>query len=298
MLLTIERNRKWWTMVAITLTLIPVSVSFSGLTVALPTIGTDLHTSTADLQWMVTAYLLAFAAPTVAAGRLADIFGRRRVLLIGTIVFMVASVACGLAQDEWWLIAARVVQGLGASALFAPSLSIVSNAFPPEERSKGVGAWASVGGVGAAAGPLVGGFLTDAVSWRWLFFVNVPIGLLAIFLTVAAVRESRDETVGRHVDLVGLVSLTAGLTALVLALHQSGTSGWGSPVVIGSLVAAAVLLTLFVFVEPRLRDPLVELGLFRDRGYLGAIAVAFAQNFGFGAILFFLVLYIQHVLGY
>ena len=112
MLLIIERNRKWWTMVAITLTLIPVSVSFSGLTVALPTIGTDLHTSTADLQWMVTAYLLAFAAPTVAAGRLSDIFGRRRVLLIGTIVFMVGSVACGLAQDEWWLIAGRVVQGL------------------------------------------------------------------------------------------------------------------------------------------------------------------------------------------
>lgn len=293
-----ERNRKWWTVAAMALTTLLVTIDFNGLTVALPTIGRDLGTSTTDLQWTVNAYLLAFAAPTVAAGRLADIFGRRRVLLIGTVVFVIASAACGLAQVDWQLITGRVVQGIGASAFFAASLSIVSNAFPPEERSRGIGVWAGVGTVGLAVGPLVGGFLTEAASWRWFFFVNIPIALLAIFLTVVAVRESRDETVGRHVDLIGLVTVTAGLTLLVLAIQQSDTLGWGSPVVIGLLVAAMVLLGVFMLVEPRLRDPLIELGLFGNRGYLGANAVAFAQNFGFGALMFFLPLYFQNVLGY
>lgn len=293
-----ERNRKWWTVVAMALTTLLMTIDFNGLTVALPTIGRDLDTSTAGLQWTVNAYLLAFAAPTVATGRLADIFGRRKVLLIGTVVFVVGSAASGLARADWWLVAARVVQGLGASTFFAASLSIVSNVFPPEERSRGIGIWAGIGAVGLAIGPLVGGFLTEALSWRWFFFINIPIALPAILLTVVAVRESRDETAGRHVDLVGLVTITAGLTALVLAFQQSGVSGWGSPVVIGSLAAGVVLLALFAFVEPRLRDPLIELGLFGNRGYVGANAVAFTQNFGFGALSFFLTLYLQNVLGY
>jgi EmrB/QacA subfamily drug resistance transporter len=293
-----EMNRKWWTVAAMALTTLLMTIDFNGLTVALPAIGRDLDTSTMDLQWTVNAYLLAFAAPTVAAGRLADIFGRRKVLLIGTTVFVVGSAASGLAQADWWLIAARVVQGVGASAFFAASLSIVNNAFRPEERSKGIGVWASAGTMGLAVGPLVGGFLTEALSWRWFFFMNVPVGLLAIFLTVVAVRESRDETVGRHVDLLGLVTITGGLTALVLAIQESETTGWGSPIVISMLVVALVLLALFVFVEPRLRDPLIDFGLFSNRGYLGANAVAFTQNFGFGAIMFFLTLYLQYVLGY
>lgn len=150
---------------------------------------------------------------------------------------------------------------------------------------------------GLAIGPLVGGFLTEALSWCWFFFVNVPVAVLAIFLTVVAVRESRDETVSRRIDFVGLVTITAGLTALVLALQQSDTLGWGSPMVIGSLVASAVLLGVF-FAEPRVREPLIELGLFANRSYLGANGVAFAQNFGFGALLFLLTLYLQNVLGY
>lgn len=293
-----ERNRKWWTVLATALTTLLITIDFNGLSVALPTIGRDLGTSTTGLQWTFNAYQLAFAAPTVAAWRLADIFGRRKLLLISTTVFAVASAACGLAQTDWFLVAARVVQGIGASAFFAASLSIVSNAFPPSERSRGIGVWASIGIAGVAVGPLIGGFLTEALSWRWFFFVNIPITLLAIFLTVVAVRESRDETASRHVDLLGLVTVTGGLTALVLAIQQGSTSGWGSPVVIGSLVAAVVLLAAFLLAEPRLRDPLIELNLFGDRGFLGANAVAFTHNFGLGAIVFFLPLYFQNVLGY
>ena len=194
-----ERNRKWWTVVAMALATILITIDFSGVMLALPTIGRDLDTSTTGLQWTVNAYLLAFTVPMVAAGRLADIFGRRKVLLIGIAVFVVASASCGLAQADWWLIAARAVQGIGAGVFLTASLSIVSNAFPPEERSKGIGIWAGIIGVGIAAGPLVGGFLTEVASWRWFFFVNIPIALLAIFLTLRAVPESRDETAGARI---------------------------------------------------------------------------------------------------
>ena len=293
-----ERNRKWWTVVAMALTTLLMTIDFNGITVALPTIGRDLDTSTTGLQWTINAYLLALAAPSVAAGRLADIFGRRRVVLIGTVVFICGSTASGLAQADWWLVTARVVQGFGAAAFFAASLSIVSNAFPPEERSKGIGVWAGIGTVGLAIGPLIGGFLTETLSWRWFFFVNVPVALAAILLTLLAVRESRDESASRRVDVLGLLTVTAGLTALVLALQQSDTLGWGSPAVIGALAAAIIFLGLFFYVEPRLREPLIELGLFANRSYLGANGVAFAQNFGFGAMLFLLTLYLQNILGY
>src|SRR5215211_1282359 len=158
-----ERNRRWWVVIAMALTTLLMTIDFNGLTVALPTIGRDLDTSTTGLQWTINAYLLALAAPSVAAGRLADIFGRRRVLLIGTVVFIAGSAASGLAQADWWLIVARVVQGFGAAAFFAASLSIVSNAFRPEERSKGIGVWAGIGTAGLAIGPLIGGFLTQTI---------------------------------------------------------------------------------------------------------------------------------------
>ncbi|WP_101296502.1 MFS transporter [Halegenticoccus soli] len=293
-----EENRRWWVVAATGLAIVLITVDFNGITVALPTIGRDLGTSTTGLQWTVNAYLLAFAASMVAFGRLADIFGRRRVLLVGIGIFVGASALCGLAQTDWWLISARVVQGVGAAAFFAASLPIVSDAFPPEERGKGIAMWAAVSGTGLALGPLVGGFLTEALSWRWFFYFNIPIAAVTVVLTLAAVRESRDETVERHVDLVGLFTVTAGLAALVLGIQQSDTAGWGSPLVIGLLVGAAVLLALFFLVEPRLRDPLIELDLFRDRSYLGANAVGFASNFGTGALLFFLTLYYQNVLDY
>ena len=296
--LVTERNRRWWVVIAMALTTLLMTIDFNGLTVALPTMGRDLDTSTTGLQWTINAYLLALAAPSVAAGRLADIFGRRKVLLIGTVVFIAGSAASGLAQADWWLIAARVVQGFGAAAFFAASLSIVSNAFPPEERSKGIGVWAGIGTVGLAIGPLIGGFLTQTLSWRWYFFVNIPVAVLAIVLTLVTVRESKDESASAHVDLLGLLTITLGLGALVLAIQQGDTLGWSSVLILGSLAVALVLLGLFCIAELRLREPLIDLGLFANRGYLGANGVAFAQNFGFAALLFFLTLYLQNILGY
>src|SRR5919205_221396 len=243
--LVTERNRRWWVVIAMALTTLLMTIDFNGLTVALPTIGRDLDTSTTGLQWTINACLLALAAPSVAAGRLADIFGRRKVLLIGTVVFIAGSAGSGLAQADWWLIAARVVQGFGAAAFFAASLSIVSNAFRPEERSKGIGVWAGIGTVGLAIGPLIGGFLTQALSWRWFFFVNIPVAVLAIVLTLVVVRESRDEDASPHVDIFGLLTITGGLATLVLAIQQGDTLGWGSGLVVGSLLATLVLLGLF-----------------------------------------------------
>ncbi|WP_247002266.1 MFS transporter [Halosolutus gelatinilyticus] len=293
-----DENRKWWVVLATGLAMVLVTVDFNGITVALPTIGRDLDTSTTGLQWTVNAYLLSFAASMVAFGRLADIFGRRKVLLLGIGIFTSASALCGFAQTDWWLISARIVQGVGAAGFFAASLPIVSNAFPSEERARGIAMWAAVSGVGLAIGPLVGGFLTESLSWRWFFFFNVPVAVITVILTLAVVSESRDDSVADHVDIPGLVTVTAGLAALVLGIQQSDTFGWTSPIVIGALVAAAILLGLFAAIEFRVRDPLIDLELFADRSYLGANTVGFTANFGCGALLFFLTLYLQNVLGY
>ena len=293
-----EQNRKWWVVVAIGIAGVLVSVDFNGLTVALPTIGRDLGISTTGLQWTINAYLLAFAAPMVAFGRLSDIFGRRRVLLIGIVVFIVASAFAGMSRSELWLVSARVVQGLGAAAFFAASLPIVSHAFPEKERGRGIALWAAISGVGLAAGPLVGGVLTQMVSWRWFFFFNIPLAGVAVVLTLAAVRESRDETVGHHVDFAGLITVTCGLVALVLGIQQGDTLGWGSPFVLGSLGAAVLLLAAFFVIERRVSDPLIELDLFRSRDFLGANAVGFVVNYGFGALLFYMTLYLQNILDY
>ncbi|MGF1471795.1 MAG: MFS transporter [Rubrobacteraceae bacterium] len=293
-----EQDRKWWVTFAMGLILVLINVDLSALTIALPAIGRGLDTSNANLQWVMNAYILALAAPSVAAGRLADIFGRRKAVLVGTVVFAVGSVFAGFALADWWLIAARVVQGLGAATFFTASLSVVTNAFPQDEQSKGIGLWAAIGGIGLSLGPMIGGFLTDVLSWRWLFFANIPIALITILLTLAAARESRDDTAGRHIDLIGLLSVTGGLVALVFAIQQSSVYGWGSAPVLWSLVVAVILLGIFFLVEPRLHEPLIELGLFANRGYLGANALAATGNFGFGALLFLLTLYLQNVLGY
>ena len=209
--------------------LLILTIDFFGIAVALPSIGHDLRTSTTNLEWTVNAFMLAFAAPMIAVGRLGDIIGRRKVLIIGTVIFALASALCGVASTDWLLIVGRVIQGLGTSMTFANSLSIVSNSFPKEERAVGIGIWTSVGTVGSALGPLVGGVLTQYLSWHWFFFVNIPISIVSIALTLYAVPESRDETASKKIDLLGFVTVTAGIVLFVFGIDLIDTRGWIRP---------------------------------------------------------------------
>jgi EmrB/QacA subfamily drug resistance transporter len=289
-------DRKRLVIIAMAGGMLLITVDFFGLTVALPRIGEDLKTSTSSLLWVVNAYLLAFASPIIAVGRLADIVGRRKVVLAGIVIFVVASAACGIADSPAVLIIARLVQGVGGGTIFATALSVVSNAFPSDQRASAIGIWSGIGCVGSAIGPFVAGVLTQSASWRWFFFINVPIGIAVIVLTLTSVEESKDETFTGHIDWTGFGLITTGMVLFILALQDSGTEGWGSPLIIGSLVGGVALLIAFVVVETRVRDPLVEFGLFRSLPFAGAAVVSFVGNWMFGSILFFLTLYLQEVL--
>lgn len=292
-----KRSDKWWVVAAMSLPLFILTVDVNGAFVALPEIGLDLNASTSSLQWVMNAYLLAFAAVLLPIGRVADVVGRRRVLLAGVILFGTASLVNGLAPNEVVLIAGRAVQAVGAAMFFATSLSIVTGVFPQEERARGIGIWTAIGASGAAAGPIIGGVLTELLSWRWFFFVNIPIVVGAVFLTLAVVPESRDETAERHVDLLGFFTSALGIVALVFGIQEGPESGWDSPLVIGSLAAAAALLVGFVVVEMKVRDPLFELDLFKGRDFVSANVVAASQNATFFGVSFFLTLYLQNVEG-
>jgi len=293
-----EQSRKWWVVAAMSGVMILLTVDFFGIAVALPQIGQDLDASTSTLLWSVNAYLLAFVSPMIAIGRFADIFGRRKVVLIGIVLFVGASAACGGSPNDVFLIVGRTVQGVGGGIIFTVSVSIVNNAFPPDERARALGIWSGVGLAGSALGPFVAGILTEFASWRWFFFINVPIGIATLLVTLAAVEESRDPSFTGGIDWAGFATLTIGFVLLILGLQQSGNEGWASAVVLGPIVIGAMFLAGFVVHELRVtrRLPLVEFSLFRDLRFAGAAVVAFVGNWTFGILLFFLTLYLQHVL--
>ena len=290
-----EEGGLWLVVIAMAVPLLMLTIDAFGLTVALPAIGQALDTSTTTLAWVLNAFLFAFAAPQIAAGRLADTFGRRRVVLLGLVTFIAGSVAAGTAQSIAWLIAARTLQGLGTALSFVASLAIVSNAFPPAQRGQAIGIWAAAGTIGQSLGPLVGGVLTEKLSWRWFFFVNVPLGIAAIALTLYAVRESRDPSAPRRFDVRGFAALTVGLILVVLGVQTSGQSGWGSPLVVGSVLAGLASLGLFLVLEPRARVPLIEFALFKNRVFMGTLLVHFSWNWVWSVFMFLLTLYLQHV---
>src|SRR6185503_10616627 len=234
----------------------------------------------------------------VTGGRLGDIFGRRRMFLFGVTAFAASSAAIGLAPDQSWLVAGRAVQGVGAAFMMPATLSIITNAFPPEMRGKAIGTWAGVSGLALAIGPVVGGFLTEHVSWRAIFFLNLPVAAGAVAVTLFATRESRDDTVERRIDVPGIATLSIGLTALVLALIEGNSWGWGSPEIVALLVTAAVALVAFAIVERRVPEPMVDFTLFRSRTFLGTNMVAFIVSFAMLAMFFFTALYMQNILGY
>jgi EmrB/QacA subfamily drug resistance transporter len=293
-----DDNRRWWTLGAMCFALFMVMLDNTAVNVALPSIQADFGASLSALEWTVNAYTLTFAVLLVTGGRLGDIFGRRRMFLFGVVVFALASSTIGFAPTEGWLVASRAVQGIGAAFMMPGTLSIITNAFPPEERGKAIGTWAGVSAIALAVGPLLGGWLTEDVSWRAIFFLNLPVAAGAVVVTLFAAHESRDETVGRTVDIPGIAGITVALTSLVFALVQGNQWGWDSPAIISLLVLSVVAMVAFVIVEKRATAPVVDFEALRSKQFLGANIVAFMVSFGMLAMFFFIALYMQNILGY
>jgi EmrB/QacA subfamily drug resistance transporter len=277
-----------------------VVIDISIVNVALPSIKNALHFSESDLQWVVNAYTLVFAGFLLLGGRAADLLGRRAVLIGGLALFSVASLVCGLATSSSALVVARAVQGLGGAIIAPASLSILTVTFPEgPERNRALAVWGAVAGGGAAVGVILGGLLTQGPGWRWVFFVNVPVGILTALLAPRLLPESRDEDRSRSYDVLGAISATAGLILLVYALVNTNQYGWGSARTIGELIVASTLLLLFVAIEARFAaHPLIPLQIFRSRTLSGANVVALLLGLSIFAVFYFLTLYMQQVLGF
>jgi EmrB/QacA subfamily drug resistance transporter len=293
-----DENSRWWTLGAMCFALFMIMLDNTVVNVALPSIQRDLHASLSALEWTVNAYTLTFAVLLVTGGRLGDIFGRRRMFLFGVMVFGVASAAIGFAPTNTTLVAFRAVQGIGAAFMMPATLSIITQAFPPHQRGTAIGTWAGVSALALAIGPVLGGFLTEQVSWRAIFFINPPIAVIAVAVTLFAARESRDESVSRTVDFPGIAAITIGLTALVLALVEGNAWHWASTRVIALLAVAVVAIVAFFQVELRSAAPMVNFSFFRSRTFLGANVVGLIVSFAMLAQFFFLALYMQNILKY
>ena len=275
-----------------------VVIDASIVNVALPSIGRHLHFSRTDLSWVVNAYTLTFGGFLLLGGRLSDLLGRRRMFMLGAVLFSLASFAGGVAQSEGWLLAARAVQGLGAALVSPAALSIMTTTFAEgEERNRALGVWGAVAGAGAAAGVLLGGILTSGLSWRWVLFVNVPIGLTLAALAPRILRESRAEDRASF-DFPGAITVTAGLSLLVYAIVDAVNAGWGSAATLSKIGGALVLLAAFVIIELRERHPLMPFSIFRLRTLRGANVVGLLVGMSLLSMFFFLSLYLQNVLHY
>ena len=292
-----EENRKWLTLAAVSFGLFMIMLDNTVVNVALPSIQRELDADLSELQWIVTGYALTFAALMLVGGKVADAYGRRRVFVIGIVVFTVASLLCGLASSGEMLIAARVLQGSGAALMNPATLSIIAATFPPRQRGTAIGIWAGVSALALAIGPLVGGLITEHLDWSWIFFVNVPIGILGIVASYLFIDESRDETHVR-LDLPGLATSAVGLFALTYALIEANTYGWSSTRIVGSFVLAGALLFAFVLLERHQRDPMLPLELFRSGTYTGANLVVLLVALAMFGVFFFVSLYMQNILGY
>jgi len=290
-----ERSRPWWTLAGTCAGLFLLMLDSTVVALALPSIRHDVGASSAGLQWVMNGYLLAITALVVTAGRLGDMFGRKRLFLTGMCVFALGSVLSGAANDELTLIAGRVLQGAGAAPMLPLSLAIVCNAFPAGQQARALGIWAGISAVALGIGPLAGGALVD-VDWRLIFWINLPIAAVGIAITALAAPESRDPGSGRRIDLLGLAALGAGLTAAVLALVQARVWSGG----VTALLALLGLGCLYAFwrIEHRVAEPIVDFSLFRNGPYFGASAAAFALVGAYWSVMFFQSQYLQDVCGH
>src|SRR6516165_4683845 len=292
-----QLGNKWWTLVAVCLGIFMLLLDITIVAVALPDIQRGLGSSFSDLQWIVDAYALTLAAFLLTAGSLSDMYGRRRMFLIGLAVFTGASLLCGFATSTLILQVSRAVQGVGGAIMFAVSLALLADAFRGKDRGVAFGIWGAITGIAVAVGPLLGGVLTSGISWRWIFFVNGPVGAVAIVITVLKVAESRQPGAARP-DWPGFVLFSLGLASLVYGLIASGQKSFGNSLVVGSFVAAGVLLAAFVLAELRGAHPMFDLRLFRVPAFTGGAVAAFGLSASIFAMILYLVLYLQDILGY
>ncbi len=290
-------DRKWWTLIAVCVAIFMLLLDITVVNVALPSIQRDLRSSFADLQWVVNAYALMLAALLLTGGALADLLGRRRIFTLGLIVFTCSSAVCGLSTSPLMLNLARAVQGVGGAMMFATSLALIAEAFHGRERGIAFGVFGAVTGAAVAVGPVLGGIITTGIGWKWIFFVNVPIGVAAVALTLTQVHESRDPH-ARGVDWLGLISFSGALFLLVYALSQGNAKGWGSTLILSCLIASAALLVFFVLAERMQARPMLDLSLFRRPAFTGASIVAFALSSSIFAMFLYLTLYVQDVLDF
>jgi EmrB/QacA subfamily drug resistance transporter len=290
-------DRKWWTLIAVNVATFMLLLDITIVNVALPDIQSSLGASFSDLQWVIDAYALTLAALLLTGGSLADLLGRRLIFVIGLVVFTIASLLCGLSGSPLVLNLSRALQGIGGAFMFATSLALIANAFQGRERGTAIGIWGATIGAAVAIGPLVGGVLVDAIGWEAIFFVNLPIGVGAVAMTLIKVDESRNPAEGA-IDWPGLVTFSGALFGLVFGLIRGNVEGWGSPLILTVLIGAAVLLAAFVAIELRVAHPMLDISLFRKPAFDGASIAAFVLSASMFAMFLYLTLYIQNILGY
>src|SRR5436190_21551378 len=267
-------ERKWWTLTAVSVGVFMLLLDVTIVNVALPAIPQAFGASFSDLQWVIDAYALTLASLLLTAGSLADLYGRRRLFSIGIALFPLGSALCGVSSSATFLALARAGQGVGGAIMFATALALLAHAFRGRDRGTAFGVFGAITGIAVAIGPVLGGAITSGLSWRWIFFVNVPVGALALLVTLARLQESHDPR-ARRIDYAGFTTFSLGLGALVYGLIRSNEDGWGATNVVGSLVAAAVLLGAFVAVEYVQREPMFDLSLVRVPTFVGGLVSAF-----------------------
>jgi EmrB/QacA subfamily drug resistance transporter len=296
--LVTAENKKWWTLAAVSVGLFVIMLDNTVVNVALPSMQRSLGMTLSELEWVVAGYALTFAAFMLTGGKLADLLGRRVVFMAGLLVFTAASLACGLAPNGGFLIGARVVQGLGAALMNPATLSIITATFPPRQRGTAIGIWAGVSAMGLAIGPLVGGLLTQHVNWNWIFYINVPIGVVGLLAIPVLIDESRDMSHEQRPDVPGLLSSSVGLFALTYGLIEANNYGWSSGRILGAFAVGAVALAVFVLLERQQRLPMLDLSLFRNRTFAGANTAMLFVGVAMFGLFFYVSLYMQQVLGF
>ena len=291
-------NRKWWTLVAVAVGLFMIMLDNTVVNVALPSIRKNLGISISELEWVVNAYALTFGVLLLSGGKLADLLGRRRIYVVGLIIFTVSSLACALATGPEVLIGARTVQGIGAALMNPATLSIITATFPPRQRGTAIGIWAGVSALALAFGPIVGGLLTEKINWSWIFYINIPIGVIGVLGALAFIDETRDSSHEQRLDVPGLVASGVGLFALTYGLIETNDHSWTSTRVLSLLAFALLALVAFALLELRQRLPMLDLSLFRNPTFAGANAAMLLVGLAMFGIFFYNSLFLQNILGY